>query len=190
MKRLKITHLIILFLVLVMSSCLTTEKKEYIFKFTGQNSGTLTIRYINMLSSSDDSTDISKQDFKELLDNYINGDKIKEEYPTATNIRKQLYEINGQLYAEIFMDFQNLEAARLYQHDANSPFMLCLTTEKDTEHFVESNGSYGGKIMPVVFWDKDLKELHLTTSITQPDQSTKSLAGPYREWKKQQESTK
>ena len=190
MKRLKIHQLIIIFLVLVMSSCLTTEKKEYIFKFTGQNTGTLTIRYINLLSSSDDSTDISKKDFQELLNTYINGDKIKEEYPTATNIRKQLYEINGQLYAEILMDFQNLEAARLYQHDANSPFMLCLTTEKDTEHFVESNGSYGGKIMPVVFWDKDLKELRLTTSITQPDQSTKSLAGPYREWKKQLELIK
>ena len=190
MKRLKIYHLIILFLVLVMSSCLTTEKKEYIFKFTGQNSGTLTIRYINLLSSSDDSTDISNQDFKELLDNYINGDKIKEEYPTATNIRKQLYVINEQLYAEIFMDFPNLEAARLYQPDANSPFMMCLTTEKNAEHFVESNGSYGGEIMPVVFWDKELKQLKVTTSITPPDQSTKSLAGPYREWKKQQELAK
>jgi len=184
MKILKIHQLLIVFLVLVMSSCLTTEKKEYVFKFTGKNTGTLTIRYINLLSSSDDSTNLAKEDFQNLLNNYINGDKIKEEYPTATNFRKQLYEINGQLYAEIVMDFQNLEAARLYQHDANSPFMLCLTTEKDTEHFVESNGSYGGTIMPVVFWNKELKELHLTTSITQPDQSTNSLVGPFREWKK------
>ena len=185
MKILKLHHLVIVLLALMMSSCLTSEKKEYVFKFTGKNTGTLTIRYINLLSSRDDSTDLSKADFKDLLDNYINGDKIKEEYPTATNFRKQLYEINGQLYAEIVMDFQNLEAARLYQHDANSPFMLCLMTEKNTEHFVESNGGYGGTIMPVVFWNKELKELRLTTSITQPDQSTISLVGPYREWKKQ-----
>ena len=169
---------------MVMSSCLTTEKKEYIFKFTGKNSGTLTIRYINLMSASDDSTDRSKGDFHELLNKYINGDLISKEYPTATNIRKQLFELNGQLYAEIVMDFQNLEAAKLYQYDANSPFMLCLTTETDTEHFVESNGIYGGKTMPVVLWNKDLKELHVTTSITQPDQSTKSLADAYKEWKK------
>ena len=173
-----------------MSSCLTTEKKEYVFKFTGKNTGTLTIRYINLMSTSDDSTDLSKQDFQELLNNFINGDQIKQEYPTATNIRKQLFELNGQLYAEVLMDFQNLETAKLYQYDSNSPFMLCLTTEKETEHFVESNGSFGGKIMPVVFWNKDLKELSLTTSITQPDPSTKSLAGPFREWKKKQESIK
>jgi hypothetical protein len=184
MKRLKIHHLIIILLAMVMSSCLTTEKKEYIFKFTGKNSGTLTIRYINLMSASDDSTDHSKADFQELQNNYINGDLISKEYPTATNVKKQLFELNGQLYAEITMDFPDLEAAKLYQYDANSPIMFCLTTEDDAEHFVESNGNFGGKIMPVVFWDKDMKELRLTTSITQPDQSTKSLAGAYREWKK------
>jgi len=136
------------------------------------------------MSASDDSTDRSKQDFQELMNKYINGDQILKEYPTATNFKKQLYELNGQLYGEVVMDFPNLEAAKLYQYDVNSPLMLCLTTETETEHFVESNGSYGNKNMPVVFWNKDLKELHLTTFITQPDQSTKSLAGAYKEWKK------
>ena len=184
MKTLKIQHLIIVLLALVMSSCLTAEKKEYVFKFTGKNSGTLTIRYINLMSASDDSTDRSKQDFQELIDKYINGDQILKEYPTATNFRKQLYELNGQIYAEVVMDFPNLEAAKLYQYDANSPFMLCLTTENDTEHFLASNGIYGGKNMPVVLWNKDMKELHVTTSLTQPDQSTKSLTGAYMVWKK------
>jgi hypothetical protein len=184
MKRLKIHYLFIIFLALVMSSCLTTEKKEYIFKFTGKNSGTLTIRYINVMSASDDSTDRSKEDFQELLNNYVNGDLLLKEYPTATNIRKQLFELNSQLYAEVVMDFQNLEAAKLYQYDANSPFMFCLTSETDAEHYAESNGSYGGKTMPLVFWNKDLKELHLTTSVKKPDQSTKSLAAAYKEWKK------
>ena len=184
MKRLRFHHLFVILLALVMSSCLTTEKKEYIFKLTGKNSGTLTIRYINLMSASDDSTDRSKQDFQELLNNYINGDQILNEYPTATNIHKQLFELNGQLYAEIVLDFPNLEAAKLYQQDPNSPFMMCLTTETEIEHYVESNGQYGGKNMPVVFWNKDMKELHVTTSITQPDPSTKSLAGVYRDWKK------
>ena len=71
MKRLKIHQLLIIILGLVMSSCLTTEKKEYVFKFTGTNSGTLTIRYINLMSSSDDSTDISKDDFQDLLNKKI-----------------------------------------------------------------------------------------------------------------------
>ena len=184
MKRLKIQHLLIILLAMMMSSCLTTEKKEYVFKFTGKNSGTLTIRYINLMSASEDSTDRSKGDFQELLNKYINGDLINKQYPTATNIRKQMYELNGQLYAEVVLDFPNLEAAKLYQYDANSPFMLCLTSETDTEHFVESNGIYGGVSMPVVFWNKDMKELHVTTAITQPDQSTHGLADAYKEWKK------
>ena len=184
MKRLKIHHLLIILLAMVMSSCLTTEKKEYVFKFTGKNSGTLTIRYINLMSASEDSTDRSKGDFQELVNKYINGDPINKEYPTATNIKKQIYELNGQLYAEVVMDFPNLEAAKLYQYDPNSPFMLCLTTETNTEHFVESNGVYGGTSMPVVLWHKDMKELHVTTSITQPDQSTHSLTDAYKEWKK------
>ncbi len=184
MKKWKTNLLLIGLLSLVMSSCLTTEKKEYVFKFTGQNAGTLTIKYINLMSTSDDTTDMSKQDFTELIDKYINGDNIKSQYPTATNIRKQLYEVNGQLYAELSMDFSDLESAKLYQSDANSPLMLCLTTEKETERYIESNGKYGGANMPVVFWNKDLKELHLTTGITKPDESTKSLVGRYRELKK------
>lgn len=184
MKKGKINLLLIGLLLLVMSSCLTTEKKEYVFKFTGQNAGTLTIKYINLMSSSDDTTDMSKQDFTELIDKYINGDKIKTEYPTATNIRKQLYEVNGQLYAELSLDFPDLESAKLYQSDPNSPLMLCLTSEKETERYFDSNGKYGGANMPVVFWNKDLKELHLTTGITKPDESTKSLVGRYREWNK------
>ncbi|MDP4292452.1 MAG: hypothetical protein Q8908_15345, partial [Bacteroidota bacterium] len=143
MKRLKIYHLFIILMVMLMSSCLTTEKKEYVFKFTGSNSGTLTIRYINLLSASDDSTDRSKEDFQELLKTYLNGDLIRKEYPTATNIRKQLLEVNGQLDAEIVMDFPDLEAAKLFQYDQNSPLMLCLTNETNTEHYIDSNGKYG-----------------------------------------------
>ncbi len=184
MKNWKINLLLFGLLALVMSSCLTTEKKEYSFKFTGKNSGTLTIKYINLMSTSDDTTDMSKQDFAELLDKYINGDNIKTEYPTATNIRKQLFEVNGQLYAELSMDFADLESAKLYQHDSNSPLMLCLTNEKETERYLESNGKYGGANMPVVFWNKELKELHLITGITKPDESARSLVGRYREWKK------
>jgi hypothetical protein len=176
--------LLIGLLALVMSSCLTTEKKEYIFKFTGKNSGTLTIKYFNLMSTSDDTTDVSKQDFTELMEKYIKGDNIKAEYPTATNIHKQLFEVNGQLNAELTMDFADLESAKLYQPDPNSPLMLCLTTEKETERYLESNGKYGGTNMPVVFWNKDLKELHLTSGITKPDESSRSLIGRYKEWKK------
>lgn len=184
MEKWKINLLLMGLLALVMSSCLTTEKKEYIFKFTGVNSGTLTIKYINLMSTSDDTTDMSKQDFTELIDKYINGDNIKSEYPTATNFRKQLFEVNGQLYAELTMDFNNLESAKLFQLDPNSPLMLCLTSEKETERYIDSNGKYGGANMPVVFWGKDQKELHLVTGITKPDQSSRSLVGRYREWKK------
>ena len=54
--------------------------------------------------------------------------------------------------------------------------MYCLSCYSiDSEYYNESNGEYGGDIMPVVFWDPDLKLLQLTTDVTTPDETTLSL---------------
>ncbi|NTV84049.1 MAG: hypothetical protein HGA23_07100, partial [Bacteroidales bacterium] len=45
----------------------------------------------------------------------------------------------------------------------------------DSEYYSESNGEYGGDIMPVVFWDPGLKKLELKTDVTAPDETTLSL---------------
>ena len=66
MKKSGFHILALAFLALLISGCLTVEKKEYTFEFTGKNSGTLTIKYINIMSSMDDEEDVSEDDFDEL----------------------------------------------------------------------------------------------------------------------------
>lgn len=166
-----------------MVSCLTVERKQYTFEFTGKNSGKLTIKYINIMSDEDSAGYTRVQDFDELLSSYINGSKIEESYPEAQNISKRLYEENGVLCGEVIMNFPNLQAARLYQFDKKSPFMF-YASSVDGESYIESNGSYGGDVMPVVLWPSKLKKLIVSTSVSKPSESSASLLDEYRKWKK------
>ena len=63
----------------LLSGCLTVESKEYTFKIKKNNSGTATIKYINIMTDKKDSTEGVESDFRELIDSYYNGDKIKIE---------------------------------------------------------------------------------------------------------------
>lgn len=168
---------------LVMTSCLTVEKKEYTYEITGDNSGKLTIRYINILSVMDDGNDVSAADFQELLDKYIDGDQIAQDFPAAVNITKRLYEDNGQLCGEVTLDFPDLSAARLYQYDKKSPVMMSISSAYDSETYIESNGSYGNDYMPVVFWPSGSRKMMVTTQVTTPDETAMSLLEAYRNWK-------
>lgn len=170
-------------IVLIFSSCLTVEKKEYSFEFTGANSGKLTIRYINIISVMDDGKDVSQEDFADILEKYINGDQIEQDFPGATNIKTRLYEQNNQLCGEVTLDFPSLSAARLFQYDKNSPIMMSITAAYDSETYISSNGSYGNDFMPVVFWPADSKTLDVTTSVSAPDETSLSLVGEFRKWK-------
>lgn len=177
---------IALFLVtvaLILTGCLTVEKKEYTFELTGPNSGKLTIKYINLLSSMDDSTDVSAEDFEELLSSYIYGESLETDYPEATNIEKRLFEENGVLCGEVTMEFNDLSAVKLFQYQDAGPYMLNIGSFLDTETYIDSNGEFGGEHMPVVFWPEDSGVLTLTTSVTTPDETTISLLDQYLDWK-------
>ncbi|HPM93481.1 MAG TPA: hypothetical protein PKZ74_11800 [Bacteroidales bacterium] len=162
--------------VLFLSGCLTCEKKEYTFQFTGKDSGRLTIKYINILSTMDDTIDVSEEDFASLMTDYIEGSEIENEFPDATVVDKRLFEENGVLCGEIVLEFSNLTACHLYQHKGKGPIMYCLGCYSiDSEYYGSSNGEYGNDIMPVVFWEDGLKTLTLTTDVTTPDETTVSL---------------
>ena len=184
MKTAQIFRLSLLGIItLIFTSCLTVEKKEYTFELTGENSGKMTIRYINIMSVMDDGKDVTAQDFTEILDKYINGDQIEQDFPGATNIKTRLFEQNGQLCGEVTLDFPSLSAARLYQYDKNSPLMMCISAAYDSETYVSSNGNYGNDYMPVVFWPSGSRKLTVTTSVSAPDETSLSLVGEYRKWK-------
>ncbi|HAH59283.1 MAG: hypothetical protein KUL83_00575 [Lentimicrobium sp.] len=170
-------------IMLILNSCLTVEKKSYTFEFTGENSGTLTIHYLNIISVMDDGQDVSAKDFKEMLEQYMDGNQIAEDFPGATNIRKRLYEENGKLNAEVKLDFPSLSAARLYQYDKNSPLMMCISAAYDSETYIDSNGLYGNDFMPVVFWPAGTRKLTVITLVSEQDESGISLVEEYRKWK-------
>jgi hypothetical protein len=184
MKKNLLVWIGVIITVLFMSGCLTCEKKEYTFEFTGKESGRLTIKFINILSTMDDTVDISEEDFSSLITDYYEGTEIENGFPDATVVEKELFEENGVLCAKIVLEFTDLAMGHLYQHKGKGPLMYCLSCYSiDSEYYSESNGEYGGDVMPVVFWDPGLKNLSLSTDVTYPDETTVSLLDRYNEWK-------
>ena len=183
MKKNAIKLLALAFFAFLLSSCLTVEKKEYKWELTGPNSGKLTITYINIMSDMDDSLDVSQEDFDELLNSYLYGTYIEDHYPMATNIEKRLFARDNQLWGEVIMDFDDLSAVHIYQHEKKGPFMFCVNTAADTETYEGSSGEYGGDYMPVVFWSAKDNTLDLTTLVQEVDESTLSLVEEYYKWK-------
>lgn len=192
MKRFIRFSLIFTLLALIISSCLTVEKKIYTFQFTGKNSGTLTIKYVNLMSMSDygedeegNPIDNTQADFDDLIETYLNGSSIEGNYPLATNIQKRLFEENGQLCGEVTMEFASLDAARLYQFSKKSPICFSIGNTIDGEYFDSTNGTLGNsEFMNVVFWTPGTKTLVVTTGVTEPSEDTSSLLSHYKEWKK------
>ena len=185
MKKSLLALPVLAMILLFISGCLTCEKKEYTFKMTGKNSGTLTIKYINIMSSMDDSLDISEEDFMTLINDYYTGSAIEDEFPGTTLVDKKLFEENGVLCGEITLEFTDLAQVKLYQYADKGPFMYPLNCGSlDAETFDGGNCVYGGDVMPVVFWEQGVKTLELNTIMTVPDETTLSLLDEYLAYKK------
>lgn len=172
-------------LVILMTSCLTVEYKKYVFEFTGKNSGKLTITYYNIHSQKDDSVDVSAQDFEELINDYLTGNKIESYFPLATNFKKRLFVENNQLCGEITMEFNSLEAVRLMQLGKKGPIVMDLSKTIDGESFESTNGTYGNsEYMNIVYWPANAKKLEVVTSVSKFDpEKSVSLAAQYYKWK-------
>lgn len=170
------------FSLLFFSACLTCEKKEYIFEIENKGSGKLTIIFHNIMSLKESDLDMSEKDFNELTSEYMEGNKLTETYPNAKVRNARLYEKNGVLNGKIQIYFEKLEDVKIYQHEGKGPYMLYL--DLFSEIYASSNGSFGGKDMPVVFWDRSLKKLTLTTKIEEPSEKSISLLEHYKKWKK------
>ncbi len=181
MRRILIFIILIGTLLLALPSCLTVEKKEYHFEFTGKETGVLTIKYVNIMSVMDDETDVDA-DFKELMDTYVRGDLLEKEYRFSKLISKRLFEEDGILCGELKFEFTEIMAARLFQYQKGDPIMMSLKGSSFSEEYESSNGNYGGDVMPVVFWSDGNQNLKVTTKITKPDKSSISLLKKFKEW--------
>jgi len=157
-------------------SCLTCERKEYVFQLTGKNSGKLTIKYINIFSSLIDSTGELDADYDEMINLWLNGEKIERDFPQAKKVRKRLFKEEGTLCGEVSMEFDDLSKVRLYQYQNHGPYMFRISSVNDDgEIFLQSNGEFGGENMPVIFWPEDSRTLRFSTKITVPDSTTVSM---------------
>lgn len=179
-------HIFALFFILsfALSSCLTVATKEYTIVFDSNNSGTLTIKYINLISQKEDGEDVSEKDYKELIDKYFDGQELEKTYNGATNFRKRLYVENNQLCAEIKMDFIDLKAIKIFQLNKKSQYIMNLKGLLNSESYVESNGVFAGEEIQLVLWDRKSKVLTLKTKVTEVDENCVGLANEYSKHKK------
>jgi hypothetical protein len=180
MKRSSLSLVLIVVLSVFITGCLTVEKKEYTFQLKDNNSGTLTIKFINLMSMKDDTIDVSASDFIELTNSYINGSQLETDYENAVVRSKRLFEENGVLCGEAIIDFTELSSVGLFQYEPKGPYMLNIGSFLDGETFLGSNGDYGGDIMPVVFWPKSNEIFSVSTTVTNPDETTVGLLSQYK----------
>jgi hypothetical protein len=170
---------------LLLSSCLTTEYKEYTWVLTGEKSGTLTIKYYNIMSDTDpeseDATDVQiTTDYNEMMDSYINGTSLTDEYPNALSVDKRLYEENGVLCGEVVVKFDDLSQVKVYQYDSKCPMMFSLQS-LSSETFDSSNGEQGPDYFSAVIWKPGMKTLTLKTSVADPaEDGNYSLLGKWK----------
>jgi len=174
----------------LLSACLTVETKEYLIKLKNGQSGEATIRFINILSESDDTTDITQEDFQTLIETYVRGNKLERDNPGFRNVKKRLYEEKGVLCGEITFTFDTLSAVRLFKFDKDSPYMYYASNPLSSETLVETNGILGEQWMPVVFWKKDTREFYVKTKVTSEARFRTSLLKQFREWQAAQSKKK
>ncbi len=167
---------------LVFSGCLTVEMKEYHIKIKPNHSGEATIKFVNILSETDDSLDISKDDFNQLIEFYLEGTQLEKENPGFTSVKKRLYEQNGMLMGEVTFNFDSLSAVRVFRFDKESPFMYFVGNALSSEQLVETNGTRGPDWMPVVFWGQDEKDLYVKAKIVSEVSHRRSLLKNFLEW--------
>ena len=165
------------------AGCLQVEKKQYKLKLTGVNSGTGTIKFINIVSQNEDEKDVSMKDFASLVTDYMEGDELLTKYPGLKIKDKKLFEEKGQLCGEVTFEFDSLETFRIYKYDESSPFMLIFDTFAG-ENYASSNGDYGKINANIVFWKKAQKEFTWETSSQLDTANVRSMVENYRSWKK------
>ncbi|MBK6292529.1 MAG: hypothetical protein IPF59_12400 [Ignavibacteria bacterium] len=176
------SSVLLVLVALFVSGCLTAERKSYKITMTGKQSGTCTITFHNIVSPKEEGRDISFKDFAELQTDYVEGDKIESEFPGCRNVKKRLYEKDGQLNGEFTFEFDSLSTLKMFKYDEKSPVMMYFGSSQ--ESFIESNGTYGGETMPVAFWPASTTQMTLTTKLSDPNPDAVSLVEQYRKWKK------
>ncbi len=186
--RNKNLYLLSLGIIMLISGCLTVERKEYHFKINPDGSGTGTIKFVNIVSVEDEETDVSIQDFQALIDDYLNGNVFEEQNPGYQIVEKRLYEQDGILIGEIEFTFPNIEAAGFFRdNDCKCASYYYYLGSSLSETLIHTDGEnlFEKYEIPVIRWQSDNKEFNLVTMVQEDMENAHNLVELYREWKKE-----
>lgn len=179
----------ILMAAVVFSGCIQIEKKEYTFKIKPDGSGEGMVRYINIVSTDEDSKDVSFKDYATLITDYLNGTKIEEDMPKLHITGKKLLEENNQLVAEISFTFGTIDSAGFFGTPGCKccPMLYFVKTSNGSETVTESNGKLveGVTDTPFLTWDSSVRDFSFKTTCLQDTAGARSLLPHYRTWKNQ-----
>ncbi|MBN3035996.1 MAG: hypothetical protein JW861_10465 [Bacteroidales bacterium] len=171
-----------------LSSCLTTEYKEYRFKLNENGSGSGTVKFINIVSQEDEEKDVSFEDFGELISDYIEGSTFEDENPNFTVSDKRLFEENGVLCGEVTFTFDDINSIGFFlSSDCEcAPILYYLGSLSET--FNETNGTYLGEEedFPLISWNSEAREFYFKTTVQDDLSDCHSLLPLYNTWKESQ----
>jgi hypothetical protein len=180
--RITLTLAACVLLASVLPGCLTVETKEVRIKLSDEYSGEAAILFVNIQSETDDSTNASGQDFTELVQSYLQGKQFEHDNAGFRNVRKRLFEQEQKLVGEVQLSFDSLAAVRLFKYDGTSPYMMFLGTPSSNELLVETNGTFGGDRMPVIFWPSETREFYVKTRTPVSEGVRRSLLDVFHRW--------
>jgi hypothetical protein len=173
-----IPFILILFSGLGLQGCLTFEAKEYSFKLKDGNSGEGKIKYINIMRTKDSLGSV-ESDYQSLIETYLKGNKPEDEFMGVKNVKKRLFEEDNRLCGEITFDFEDITKIKFFNYKDKVWCYYIGSAQMNifgsSESYFSSNGTYGGELMPVVFWDDNQKKFELKTVSTEPSDNTTSL---------------
>jgi hypothetical protein len=172
--------------IVFLTGCLTVAHKDYFIKLKNGGGGEATIRFLDIQSEADDTLDVSRDDFEQLIDYYLHGSQIEKENPGFSNVTKRLYEEDSVLIGEISFTFDSLAVVRVFQFDKNSPYMYYVGNPLSAEQLVETNGTAGPDWIPLVFWPRETREFHIKTRVVSEGTYRRSLITHFREWQSAQ----
>lgn len=189
MKNL-LNKILLLLLAVFVSSCLTTEYKEYRFKFNADGSGSGSIKYVNIVSQEDEEKDVSFSDFGEVIDDYLEGTTFEDENPTFSVTNKELFEENGVLCGRVEFTFESFSDAGFVNFVGCECAPILYYMGSLSETFSESDGKYLGDSesleFPVISWNNGTKEVYFKTVVQEDLADCHSLLPLYKTWKDSQ----
>ncbi len=166
----------------LLPGCLIVETKEYHITLMNGAAGEARIVFNDIQSETDDTADVSKSDFDQLIDLYLHGSQLERDNPGYRNVEKHLYEKDGKLSGEVTFAFDSLAVMRLFQYEHDGPLMYFVGSPLSSEVMVETNGTYGRDWMPIVFWPKGTKELYIKTHVVSQGSYHRSLLALFKAW--------